>query len=77
MYIYIIHICICIRKQRGFLAFPINKTSRFIDLLAFAQEFIVILYFAIFVPSGRLCTEVSVCPGNILKYNCSYSTISL
>ena len=58
-----------LRKQRGFLAFPINNKGSFIVPLAFAQVFIVTLSFAFFVPSGRLCTEVNVYLGNILKYN--------
>ena len=58
-----------LRKQRGFLAIPINNKGSFIVPLAFAQVFIVTLSFAFFVPYGRLCTEVNVYLGNILKYN--------
>ena len=58
-----------LRKQRGFLSFPINNKGSFIVPLAFAQTFIVTLSIAFFVPSGRLYTEVNVYSGNILKYN--------
>ena len=66
-----------LRKQRGFLAFPINNKGSFIVPLAFAQAFIVTLSIAFFVPFGRLCTEVKVYPGNILKYSLVSSQLKI
>ena len=66
-----------LRKQRGFLAFPIKNKGSFIVPLAFAQALIVTLSFAFFVPSGRLCTEVNVYPGNILKHNLVSSQLKI
>ena len=66
-----------LRKQSGFLAFQINNKGSFIVPLAFAQAFIVTMSIAFFVPSDRLCTEVNVYPGNILKYNLVSSQIKI